>query len=140
MLAANAPWSELRPTVDEFLVFFDADMDPHFREEDDIVVPAAQPHAVLQEVAARTLAEHHELRADIARLRAARESEAECRDVLARLEPVITAHVHMEEQQLFEGVQAALSESELGELGRRSAAFRRIHRAPDASGPRPGRG
>lgn len=136
----SSPWNELRALVDEFLAFFESDMSPHFREEDDLVLPRAEGHETLRALADRTLREHVLLRSEIDGLRRARASEPECRRILARLEPLITDHVQMEERELFEGLQEAATPQEMAQLAAASLEFRRQHRAPDAIGPRPGRG
>lgn len=137
--ALAKPEADLRPLIDEFLVFFDSDMSPHFEEEDRLVVPLALKEEGLREIGQRTIDEHKELRDSIANLKQIKDA-ATLRTLIAKLEPKITEHVHMEEAELFEGVQAKLSETALRDLGKQSAEFRRQHRAPDASGPRRGRG
>lgn len=139
-LAREADWTEVGGLVDDLLAFFDSDMSPHFREEDELVVPAAAQTEELREVAQQTLDEHGVLRRAIGELRRVRATEADVRRLLATLEPQIAAHVKIEEQDLFEGLQSALPESRMQELGRRSLAFRQEHRGPDAIGPRRGRG
>ncbi len=135
---ANAD-ADLRPLIDEFLLFFDSDMSPHFEEEDRLVVPLALTDEGLRDVGRRTVDEHKELRDSIAGLRRTKDAAA-LRALVATLEPQITEHVHMEEAELFEGIQARLTETALRDLGKQSAEFRRKHRAPEASGPRRGRG
>jgi iron-sulfur cluster repair protein YtfE (RIC family) len=133
------PSAEVLPLLQEFLVFFDSDMSPHFAEEDELVVPLAAQERSLQAVATRTRDEHKELRHKIIALRSVR-SEADARRAVGGLEPQITEHVQMEEAQLFEGVQNVLSAQTMDELARRSLEFRRRHRHPDSIGPRAGRG
>lgn len=131
--------AEVRPLIQEFLAFFDSDMSPHFDEEDELVIPLAKTVADLADVGEQTLVEHKQLRAWIADLGVPR-TEADARKRLAELEPKITAHVHMEEAELFEGVQAKVEEGRLNELAKASIAFRTRRRGPGSSGPRPGRG
>lgn len=141
-LARRAPWVELSPLVEEFLAFFGSDLSPHFREEDEIVAPAALGAGddALRRFAEEVVSEHVVLRSLVADLARVRMLENESRALLARLEPILTRHVHQEEGDLFEGLQRLLPEPALAALGAASAAFRAAHRAPDASGPRRGRG
>lgn len=133
------PSAKLVPLVKEFVAFFDSDMSPHFTEEDELVLPLAEKIDSLANIARRTREEHKRLRDLIGGLRSVTTDRA-ARVALLRLEPMITEHVHMEEANLFEGVQAHLSAETLEDLRQRSLAFRTKHRAPDAIGPRKGRG
>ena len=133
------PSAKLVPLVQEFVAFFDSDMSPHFTEEDDLVLPLAEKLEGLAKIARRTREEHKRLRELIGELRSIRTDKA-ARVALTRLEPMITEHVHMEEANLFEGVQTHLSPEVLEDLRLRSLEFRTKNRAPDAIGPRPGRG
>lgn len=138
-LAGPAPWPEVRETVDELLRFYESDMRPHFEEEDRFVAPLGHRRGspVLERAATELVAEHRTFRAQFERLRLVREDAAATRSLLTGLEPRITAHVHREEEELFEGLQRVLAESELEAMWARSYAFRSMHRAADACSVRP---
>lgn len=131
--------ADVRPIIREFLAFYRSDMSPHFAEEDELVIPLTKTIDGLADVGQRTLDEHKQLRAWIEGLASA-STEAEARTLLADLEPKITSHVHMEEAELFEGVQRKVAEEKLNQLAKESAAFRTLRRRPGSIGPRPGRG
>lgn len=140
MLEANAPIRVLAAKVDDFLSFFQSDMSPHFREEDEIVVPRAEHAAPDVALVARAIrAEHIELRTAIEALRTARSSPTLLVERLRHLIEWIPNHVRDEEERLFEGLQSSLDADELKDMGNESAAFRKKHRSPSASGPKSGR-
>lgn len=130
---------DVRPLIKEFLAFFRSDMSPHFDEEDELVIPLAQTIDKLADVSKQTLVEHRQLRQWIAELERADTAE-DARERLRELEPKITAHVHMEEAELFEGVQAHVDEQRLKQLSQASIAFRTRRRGPGSIGPHSGRG
>lgn len=88
---------------------FAAELEPHFQEEEGRLLPqlAAAGEAALVE---RTLAEHAEMRAQVARLAA---GEA---DALAPFGRLLQAHVRFEERELF-----VVAEQRLPDFGARAA-------------------
>lgn len=110
----------------QFLARWRLELQPHFREEELALLPAVCPPLDPRHPAvAEMLAQHIEIRAEAERLRAAlpdgdRERLLGITSVLAER---LAAHIELEEQQVFEAIQAALSDEELAQLGRRLAAW-----------------
>jgi hypothetical protein len=110
-----------------FAEFIEGKGEEHFREEETILLPgwaAADPEADLA-MAARTLAEHVELRA-AGRRHAAGELDVEA---LHRLGALLEAHVRFEERELFPLIEERLDEDSMRALGEEIAAAHRL-RAP----------
>ena len=80
-----------------FAAHFDAEMAPHFAAEERLLLPLLGPE---HPFAARTLAEHAEIRARVDALR-----RAATPDDLAALGRLVAAHVRFEEREAFEEVQ-----------------------------------
>ena len=122
----------------EFLAFYATDMAPHFEEEDRFVVPAARatgrPHLV--GVADEVHDDHEWFEA---RFEAMAASGDEAAAIMAQVEARLTRHVRMEEEDLFEGVQEALTEEAMQALWRDSFAYRSTHRVAAACTVRPGK-
>lgn len=97
---------------------FDAELDPHFRIEDEVLLPALRS-AGTAALAERLEADHAFLRETM--LAARRGDSTAARAFGQRLE----AHVRFEEQELFPACEATLPEDVLAEVA---------HRAP--KGPR----
>lgn len=138
-LAREAPEAELRDLANDILGFFESDMRGHFQEEDDLVVPAARARreAGLQGASRTVEKDHGWFKARFRDLAKRRGEGKPLRRSLRELEARLTRHVRFEEETLFEGVQQALSETELQILWRASAEFRREHRAPSACRVKP---
>lgn len=123
------------PAALAFLDFYHAELEGHMADEEDVVLPAAEP--VDPAGAARIRREHGEIRGLAAALEAAvaaGEAIAATMEDLARL---LHDHVRYEERIFFMGVQAALSVDALASMGaaleahraaRGVAAFCRIRR------------
>jgi len=122
-----------RETARAFLHFWRRAGRKHFREEEEILLPAYSRHVSLESDAAavRMLAEHAAIRSrieDLSRLLVAREPvEAH----LSELGRALHSHVRLEENEIFPRIEAALSEEELRRLhlsrlyGGRSASRKR---------------
>ena len=108
-----------RETARAFLLFWRRAGRKHFREEEEILLPAYSRHVPLQTDAAvvRMLAEHAVIRSridDLSRLLAAGEA---VEVPLTDLGLALHDHVRLEENEVFPRIEAALSEDELRRLG-----------------------
>ena len=91
-----------------FLRFFASETTRHFREEEELVFPLLyddEPES-LREI----LLQHHRLRTLARRLGAGE-------DVAAELAELLEAHIRLEERDLFELIQHAVSDDQLARLG-----------------------
>ena len=85
---------------------FDAELMPHFREEEVYLLPRLEA-AGASAVVARTLIEHRAMQ------RLVRELEIPDGDVLVRFADLLTAHVRFEERELFEDAERLLGREAL---------------------------
>ena len=125
----RADWpAERERQVPRLLAFFASDLRPHFEIEEAHVFPAAGPAlaAGARQVQA-LLADHDAMRAMIRGLEADPVTGLDER--LPAFGHLLKAHIHKEERQLFEQMQAACPTAELETLGARVAA------AHEATGP-----
>jgi hemerythrin-like domain-containing protein len=88
---------------------FDRELMPHFREEEQCLLPALEA-AGGSAVVARTLIEHRALQ------RLVRDMEIPDPDVLQRFAELIAEHVRFEEQQLFPAAEDLLGREKLARL------------------------
>lgn len=111
----------LRQVTQKFLRFWKSTGHVHFREEEEVLLPAFARHARLDrdKDVMRMLADHAEIRARIERLEAALESGSLDEDEIAALAGLLHDHVRLEENEIFPRIEAALGEAELQALGRR---------------------
>jgi len=118
----------LAELAQRLLVAWTEDLEPHFREEEDVLLPLYARHKKPSEDPAvlQMLDDHAWFRDRIHRLREAAEEGAPLASPLKEFGERLRDHVRHEERQVFERIQDALAESELEELARRSAAYRRL--------------
>ncbi len=97
----------------------------HFREEEEILLPAYARHANLEENpdVVRMMADHAHIRAQIYELEQALAGGKRVEELLASLGRRLHDHVRLEEERVFPAVEAALSEEELKEIGNRFTPF-----------------
>lgn len=91
---------------------FDSELLPHFREEEQCLLPRLEA-AGARAVVARTLIEHRALQ------RLARDLEIPDAEVLLRFSELMTAHVRFEENELFEISETLLGRDVLARIMRR---------------------
>ncbi len=111
----------LRRVAEKFLRFWEETGRLHFREEEEVLLPAYARHVSIEADAEvmRMLADHAAIRARIAQLRERLEAGQPVEQDLADLGRMISDHVRLEENQVFPRIEKALSESDLAALARR---------------------
>lgn len=97
---------------------FDADLDPHFLAEEELMLPALEA-AGEAELVARTWHDHAALRAHLA---AAERGEP---GRLAAFAALLDEHIRFEERELFPAAEARLPESALERIHERKPHARR---------------
>jgi len=98
---------------DAFLEFFNSSGEPHFRIEEDTVLPAlANAGGGEDPVISRVLYDHAEIRLHALRLRSGLVSVRTQR----RLGALLAGHVRLEEQELFPAIEATLSPEAMRDL------------------------
>ena len=124
---ADWPTDRVRQ-VPRLIAFFDADLRAHFEIEEAHVFPAAgRDLAGGGRLVAALLADHDAMRAMIRGFEA--DPSAGLDERLPAFGHLLKAHIHREERQLFEQMQAACDPGELRAIGARVAA------AHEAAGP-----
>ena len=133
--AAEAPADKrdamVQRQADKFVAFWHKTGLVHFREEEEVLLPAYARHARLDRDAGimRLLADHAEIRAavqDFERRRAKKmpiEAEA-----MARLANLLHDHVRFEENDVFPRIERVLGDENLDAMGRR---LTRLHSKTD---------
>jgi len=127
----------VRQTARKFIRFWKKNGQQHFREEEEVLLPAYARHVRIDEDrdVVRMLAEHADIRARITALeekleeklgagaasRPADDLEAD----LAALGRVLEGHVRLEENHIFPRIERTLSDDELTRMGR---GLTRLHR------------
>jgi len=123
--AAQAPAGRraaaLRETAQQFLRFWKKTGQQHFREEEEILLPAYARHTRLDRdpAAMRLLAEHAQIRAQVQQLEGSLEADGVAEEGVAALGRALHDHIRFEENEVFPRIEAALSETELAALGQR---------------------
>lgn len=87
----------------------------HFREEEEVLLPAYARHVPLHqdEAVMRMLADHASIRAAFHELQAALAEHRLVEEGVAILGRMLHDHVRLEEEQVFPRIEATLSEAEL---------------------------
>ncbi|MYI75596.1 MAG: hemerythrin domain-containing protein [Acidobacteria bacterium] len=118
----RADWpTDRTQQVPRLIKFFESDLRPHFDIEEAHVFPAADRSVTGGGRQVRSLlADHDAMRAMIRGLEA--DPVAELDERLPAFGHLLKAHIHKEERQLFEQMQAACAPAELEALGARVAA------------------
>jgi hemerythrin-like domain-containing protein len=133
--AAEAPPEKRAAAVkhqaEKFVRFWHGTGHVHFREEEEVLLPAYARHSRLDRDTEimRLLADHAEIRAAVLdfeqRLAAKIPIEAE---ELARLGKLLHDHVRLEENEVFPRIEKALGEEQLNAMGR---GLTRLHSKND---------
>ncbi len=116
----------------KFVRFWHKTGHAHFREEEEVLLPAYAQHTRLDQDAEimRILADHAEIRAavqDFERM-SGRERPLLKAEEMARLAKLLHDHVRLEENEVFPRIEKALGEERLNEMGR---GFTRLHSKND---------
>jgi hemerythrin-like domain-containing protein len=109
----------LAEVIAEFLLAWSTEIQPHFRSEEEVLLPAlAEAVPVDDPLIVRTLTEHVALRRAV---RALKRSPDEPRALAGEIGRALDDHIRFEERVLFPAIESALEERRLAELGRELA-------------------
>lgn len=123
--AGGAPESKraaaFRAAARNFVRFWKSKGRRHFREEEEVLLPAYSRHARLEGKPTVTLmlAQHAVIRARMDDLERALAAEEPVEAEVQALAQLLHDHVRLEENEIFPAIEAALSEAELQALGPR---------------------
>jgi hemerythrin-like domain-containing protein len=117
----------VRAVARKFVRFWKSAGQVHFREEEEMLLPAYAQHARLDQDkdVMRMLAEHAIIRGLIGRVEAALEDGEVSEDDVSRLAQTLHDHVRLEENEIFPRIEKALSEDELRTMGK---GLHRLHK------------
>ena len=120
-----------RRLAQKFLRFWEKAGQVHFREEEEVLLPAYARHVPLDQDAdvVRMLADHAFIRALVSEIRASLAAKEPVENALVALGHRLKDHVRLEEDQIFPRIEQALSEDELRALG---SPLTRLHRKGEA--------
>jgi hemerythrin-like domain-containing protein len=133
--AAEAPAEKRAAAVDrqaeKFVRFWHKTGQVHFREEEEVLLPAYARHKRLDEDAAimKIFADHAEIRAAVVDFeqRLAEKTPIEAEE-LGRLGKLLHDHVRLEENEVFPRIEKVLGEDALNAMGR---GLTRLHSKND---------
>jgi len=117
--------------AEKFLAFWHKTGATHFREEEEVLLPAYARHARLDQDPRiiRLLAEHAEIRAAVQDFERLRMRELPIKtEAMARLAKLLHDHVRFEENEVFPSIERALGEENLQAVGR---GLTRLHAKTD---------
>ena len=119
----------LRRVARDYLRFWHTTGRLHFREEEEVLLPALARHVALDTEPAvmQMLAQHAAIRGGIEQLAAKSAANRNVEPELTALGQLLHDHVRLEENQVFPRIEAVLTENELRRLGRRLS---RLHGSP----------
>src|SRR6266436_933865 len=133
--AAEAPAekrdSAVQRQADKFVAFWHKTGIVHFREEEEVLLPAYARHTRLDQDAGimRLLADHAEIRAAVQDMEQRRAKKMPIEpEAMARLAKLLHDHVRFEENDVFPRIERVLGEENLEAMGRR---FTSLHKKND---------
>lgn len=136
--AAEAGEDQARAAAEDLVAFWHEELALHFREEEDVLLPALGEHVDLDGDAdtERLLADHAWFATAIERLEAALADTADVRGSVASFGERLAEHARFEDRTYFPRLEEVLDAQALDRLHASSLAFRREHRGEAAIGPR----
>jgi hemerythrin-like domain-containing protein len=133
--AAEAPTEKRQALVerqaDKFVRFWHKTGRTHFREEEEVLLPAYARHTRLDQDpdVMRLLADHAEIRAIVRDFEERRENKKAIPiETMAHLAKLLHDHVRLEENEVFPRIERILGEENLKDAGRR---LTRLHSKTD---------
>src|SRR5579862_7001970 len=133
--AAEAPPEKRQAAVnrqaEKFIRFWHKTGHVHFREEEEVLLPAYARHTRLDHDAdiMRMLADHAEIRAAVGDFEERREKELGIpAEAMAHLAKLLHDHVRLEENEIFPRIEKILGEENLNAMGR---GLTRLHSKTD---------
>jgi hemerythrin-like domain-containing protein len=111
--------SSLRKVGEEFIDFWESKGKLHFREEEEILIPAYALHVPIEndQDVMRMLADHATIRAKIGKLASLLKNNEAFETHLVELGEILQNHVRLEENIIFPRLEKTLSEEELQKVG-----------------------
>jgi hemerythrin-like domain-containing protein len=126
----------LEQVATEFLEFWEKDAIAHFREEEEILLPIYARHVQPShdEHVRRMLDDHAWFRDVMFELKRRVGERGNYGALLGEVGERLSDHARLEEREIFERMQAVMTEEDFADVAERSLAFRREWRNADAIG------
>ncbi len=117
-LPAEKRAAAARKAAEHFLRFWNKTGRTHFREEEEVLLPAYARHTCIDKDAAvmKMLAEHAAIRAAAADLERMLAGGLSVEETIASLARILHDHVRREENEIFPRIEKTLAEAELASL------------------------
>lgn len=131
----------LNQVARQFLAFWHEDALAHFREEEEVLLPIYARHVLpsQDDHVRRMLDDHAWFRDVVFELERQVREGGEYRALLAEVGQRLAEHARLEEREIFERMQAVMTDQDLADVAERSVAFRKRWRRAEAIGrPKPG--
>jgi hemerythrin superfamily protein len=111
--------SSLRKVAEEFIQFWEEKGKLHFRDEEEILIPAYALHVSIEndQDVMRMLADHAMIRGKIGKLTSLLSNNEAFENDLRELGKILQNHVRLEEDIIFPRLEKTLSEDELQKVG-----------------------
>jgi hemerythrin-like domain-containing protein len=103
--------------ADKVAATWEVELQSHFRVEEEVLFPAVEPFLESKAIVADLIGQHREMEELIGRIAAA--SGAARVELLTEFGQLLSRHIRTEERQLFEEIQARLSQEQMASLGQR---------------------
>jgi iron-sulfur cluster repair protein YtfE (RIC family) len=113
----------LRSMAEAALRFFESDLLPHFKVEEEVLFPAMQPLPEASELIADLESDHRALERFIKLMRQVR--SVGLGDALGQFADLLKSHIRKEENQLFPIYETCLGEELADKIGQQMQALRR---------------
>ena len=129
---ANTRAAAIERQAAKFIRFWEKTGHVHFREEEEVLLPAYARHVRLDRDAEvmRMLADHAEIRAAVLDFQQRLESKTPIEaEEITRVGKLLHDHVRLEENEIFPRIEKVLGEQELNLMGR---GLTRLHSKDDA--------
>ncbi len=119
--SVGASEEEKHNQIEAFLTFARGPLSVHFREEEEILLPALEPHLHVASDAQcqRLLQEHKQLWMQVEAVERALASGTPTDELILELANSLEKHIHFEERELFPRIENILPEEALQSLGAR---------------------
>lgn len=126
----------LEQAARQFLAFWHEDALPHFREEEEVLLPIYARHVLpsQDDHIRRMLDDHAWFRDVVFELERQVREGGEYRALLGEVGQRLAEHARLEEREIFERMQNVMTEEDLADVAERSLAFRHQWRHPEAIG------
>ena len=118
--SAHSDRTLLHQIVSDFITFWDASLQTHFRQEEEILLPIFSQYSSTDRLEiTETLKQHVNIQQVVDQLRKYIEQETALAVKSRELSELLGVHIRYEEQHLFPAIQEGVPEEALWEINRR---------------------